>query len=86
MHYDAQVKNRIKRIEGQVRGLLKMMEEEKDCKEVVTQMSAVKSALDRTSALVVSSNLEKCIREQDENNEDSSELINEAVQLLVKSK
>ncbi|MYL32192.1 metal-sensing transcriptional repressor [Pontibacillus yanchengensis] len=86
MHYDAQVKNRIKRIEGQVRGLLKMMEEEKDCKEVVTQMSAVKSALDRTSALVVSSNLEKCIREQDENNEGSSELINEAVQLLVKSK
>lgn len=86
MKYDTKVKNRIKRIEGQVRGLLKMMEEEKDCRDVVTQLSAAKSALDRTAALIVSTNLEQCIREEKENGEDAEELIKEAVNLLVKSR
>ncbi|MEC5424859.1 metal-sensitive transcriptional regulator [Virgibacillus sp. C22-A2] len=86
MNYDTQVKNRMKRIEGQVRGLLKMMEEEKDCREVVTQMSAVRSAMDRTAALIVSTNLEQCIREEKENGSSSEDLIKEAVGLLVKSR
>ncbi|UFT98390.1 metal-sensitive transcriptional regulator [Radiobacillus kanasensis] len=86
MKYDAQVKNRMKRIEGQVKGLLKMMEEEKDCRDVVTQMSAVRNAMDRTAALIVSMNLERCIREEQMNGQSSEELIKEAVNLLVKSR
>ncbi|SHN36045.1 metal-sensitive transcriptional regulator [Gracilibacillus kekensis] len=86
MEYDTQVKNRMKRIEGQVRGLIKMMDEGKECRDVVTQMSAVRSALDRTAALVVSSNLERCIREEKETGESSEDLIKEAVNLLVKSR
>ncbi|MFC2948149.1 MULTISPECIES: metal-sensitive transcriptional regulator [Virgibacillus] len=86
MKYDEKVTNRMKRIEGQIRGLLRMMEEEKDCKDVVTQLSAVKSAIDRTSALIVSKNLEECIRQEQENGQSAEELINEAVSLLVKSR
>ncbi|WP_138417443.1 metal-sensitive transcriptional regulator [Aquibacillus sediminis] len=86
MEYDAQIKNRMKRIEGQVRGLLKMMEEEKECRDVVTQMSAVRSAIDRTAALIVSSNLERCIREEKKEGESSEDLIKEAVDLLVRSR
>ncbi|QHS21896.1 metal-sensitive transcriptional regulator [Virgibacillus sp. MSP4-1] len=86
MEYDTQTKNRMKRIEGQVRGLLKMMEEEKECRDVVTQMSAVRNALDRTAALIVSKNLEQCIREEKESEESSEDLIKEAVNLLVKSR
>jgi DNA-binding FrmR family transcriptional regulator len=86
MEYTDQMKNRIKRIEGQLRGILRMMEEEKDCKELVTQMSAVRSAMDRTIGLVVSSNLEQCVREQMEKGENTEELIKEAVNLLVKSR
>ncbi|MBP1950925.1 metal-sensitive transcriptional regulator [Virgibacillus litoralis] len=86
MQYDDQMKNRMKRIEGQVRGLLKMMEEEKECRDVVTQMSAVRSAIDRSAALVVSTNLEQCIREEKEDGETSEDLIKEAVNLLVKSR
>jgi DNA-binding FrmR family transcriptional regulator len=85
MKYDAKVKNRLKRIEGQVKGLIKMMEDEKDCRDVVTQMSAAKSALDRTAALIVSTNLEQCIREEKQD-EDAEALIKEAVNLLVKSR
>jgi len=86
LKYDSQIKNRMKRIEGQVRGLLKMMEEEKECRDVVTQMTAVRSAIDRTAALIVSQNLEQCIREEKENGESSEDLIKEAVNLLVKSR
>jgi len=86
MNYDDQVKNRIKRIEGQLRGILKMMEENKDCKEVITQLSAVRSAVDRTVGVVVSSNLVECVLEAEKNGENTDQLIKEAVNLLVKSR
>ncbi|WP_261134198.1 metal-sensitive transcriptional regulator [Bacillus sp. Marseille-Q3570] len=86
MEYNDQMKNRVKRIEGQVRGVLKMMEEEKDCKDIVTQMSAIRSALDRTIGLVVGTNLEQCVREQLDKGENTDDLIKEAVNLLVKSR
>ncbi|MFD2759657.1 metal-sensitive transcriptional regulator [Lentibacillus juripiscarius] len=86
MQYESDVKNRVKRIEGQVRGLMKMMEEEKECRDVVTQMTAVRNALDRTAALIVSQNLEQCIREEKQDGENSEDLIKEAVNLLVKSR
>lgn len=86
MQYDDKIKNRLKRIEGQIRGILKMMEEEKDCKEVVSQMSAARTALDRATAVVVSTNLEQCIREQIAKGEDTEKEIKEAVDLLVRSR
>ncbi|SDH86460.1 DNA-binding transcriptional regulator, FrmR family [Alteribacillus persepolensis] len=86
MEFDEQVKNRMKRIEGQVRGLSKMIEEEKECRDIVNQVTAVRNALDRTAALMVGQNLEHCIREQQENGENSEQLIKEAVDLLVKSR
>jgi DNA-binding FrmR family transcriptional regulator len=88
MMYSKDIKNRLKRIEGQVRGVLRMLDQEEDCKEVITQLSAARSALDRAIALIVATNLEKCIREQMEEGEDQarSEVIKEAVQLLVKSR
>ena len=58
MEYNQDMKNRLKRIEGQVRGVLRMMEEGKDCREVITQLTASRSALDRTIGLVVGTNLE----------------------------
>jgi DNA-binding FrmR family transcriptional regulator len=86
MKYDDPVKNRIKRIEGQIRGILKMMDEDKDCKDVITQLSAVKSALDRTIGVIVSSNLVDCVRNANENGQDAEDLVKEAVNLLVKSR
>lgn len=84
--YDNDIKNRLKRIEGQVKAVLRMMEEEKDCKEVVTQMSAARNALDRAIAVVVSTNLEQCVREQIDKGADTRAQIEEAVNLLVKSR
>ncbi|MCL7746648.1 metal-sensitive transcriptional regulator [Halalkalibacter alkaliphilus] len=86
MEYNEKMKNRVKRVEGQVRAILRMMEEGKDCKDLVVQMSAARNALDRAIGLVVSSNLEQCIREQIVKGEDTEALIQEAVNLLVKSR
>ncbi len=63
MEYNQQVKNRPRRIEGQLKGVLSMMEQEKDCRDVVTQLSAARSAIDRTMGAIVSSNLEQCVGE-----------------------
>jgi DNA-binding FrmR family transcriptional regulator len=87
MDYNDQMKNRVKRIEGQLRGILKMMEENKDCKEVITQLSAARTAIDRTIGVVVSSNLVHCVQQANEQgNGKTEELVKEAVDLLVKSR
>ncbi|MGN7298284.1 metal-sensitive transcriptional regulator [Ferdinandcohnia sp. SAFN-114] len=86
MDYDEKIRNRIKRIEGQLRGILRMMEENKDCKDVITQLSAARTAIDRTIGVVVSSNLVACVRNADEKGESTEELVKEAVELLVKSR
>ncbi|WJE16764.1 metal-sensitive transcriptional regulator [Halobacillus sp. ACCC02827] len=84
--YGQETKNRLKRIEGQVRGVLKMMDEEKDCKDVITQLSAARSAMDRAIGYIVAKNLEGCIRQAHEEGESAEDLINEAVQMIVKSR
>ncbi|HLR07721.1 MAG TPA: metal-sensitive transcriptional regulator [Bacillota bacterium] len=86
MEYSDQVKNRVKRMEGQLRGVLKMMEENKNCKDVVTQLSAIRTALDRTIGVIVSSNLVDCVLDAQKNGKETDEIIEEAVNLFVKSK
>lgn len=86
MEYNSQVKNRIKRVEGQLRGIVRMMEQGEDCKNVITQLSAAKTALDRSVGLIVSMNLVECVRDSQETGENTEDLVKEAVNLLVKSR
>lgn len=86
MNYTDDMKNRLKRIEGQARGVLRMMEEGKDCRQVVHQLTAVRAAVDRAILYIVGTNMEQCIREQIEQGGDTDEVIKEAVQMLVKSR
>lgn len=86
MNYDKKMINRINRIQGQLNGIIKMMEEGKDCKDVITQISASKSSLQRLMGIIISENLIECVKVATDDEESSQELINEAVNLLVKSK
>lgn len=85
-NYDNKVTNRVKRMEGQLRGILKMMEEGKDCKEVITQLSAVRSGVDRVMGVIVSENLVECVHRAEGDSNKMNESIQEAVNLLVKSR
>lgn len=84
--YSDKVKNRLKRVEGQVRGILRMMDEEADCKDVITQLSAARTALDRSIAVIVAENLKQCVQENLEQGKDSENDVQEAINLLIKSR
>lgn len=86
MEYNEKSKNRLKKIEGQVRGVLNMMEKEKDCKEVVSQLAAIRTAIDRTIGQIVSENLEHCVIENLRKDRDTIESVQQAVELLMKSR
>lgn len=62
MNYDKKMINRINRIQGQLNGIIKMMEEGKDCKDVITQISASKSSLQRLMGIIISENLIECVK------------------------
>jgi DNA-binding FrmR family transcriptional regulator len=66
MHLSAAVQRdlavRLSRIEGQVRGVRRMLEQGRDCREVVQQLSAMRAALAKVAATVVAENLEECLR------------------------
>ena len=55
------VKNRLKRIEGQVRGLIKMIEDDKSCEEILIQIGSVKSALHKTGQVILEGHMQHCV-------------------------
>lgn len=55
------VVKRLKRIEGQVGGILRMIEDGRDCEDVVTQVAAVSRALSRTGFKIVASGMRQCL-------------------------
>lgn len=55
--------NRIKRARGQLDGVLRMLEEGRDCEDVVTQLAAVSRALDRAGFAIVATGLQQCLAE-----------------------
>ncbi|PZD96145.1 metal-sensitive transcriptional regulator [Paenibacillus sambharensis] len=86
MNYDKAVHNRLKRIEGQVRGIIGMLEQGEDCRAVVTQLSAIRTAVDKSIGVIIGANLEHCIMEELEKGNKPDHVIKEAVELLVKSR
>lgn len=57
--------NRIKRAQGQLAGVLRMLEEGRECEDVVTQLAAVSKALDRAGFTIVATGLQQCLTNGD---------------------
>jgi len=55
------VVNRLRRVEGQIRGVIAMLESERDCADVVTQVAAASRALDKAGFKIIASGLEQCL-------------------------
>ena len=55
--------NRLSRIEGQVRGVKKMVEEERYCVDILTQVSAIQSALNSFNKVLLTSHIKSCVTE-----------------------
>lgn len=57
------VRKRLNRVEGQVRGLSRMVDEDRYCIDIVTQIAAVKAALRRIEEVVLSDHVSHCVEE-----------------------
>ena len=55
------VVNRLRRAEGQIGGVIRMLQEGRDCEDVITQLAAVSRALDKAGLAIIASGLEQCI-------------------------
>lgn len=59
------VLNRLKRAQGQLTGVIRMLDEGEDCKAVVTQLATVTKALDRAGFAIIATGLEQCLTNPD---------------------
>lgn len=74
--------NRLKRLEGQIRGLQTMIESEKDCEAVLTQIMAAKSALNQVGMHIIGHSMKRCLIDEADKSRD--ELIDEAIAVFLK--
>jgi len=84
-HYvtSKQITTRLKRSAGQLDGVLRMMDEDRSCDEVLVQLSAVKSSLDKAMKLVIARNINDCV---DNMTDVDVENLAHSLDLLLKTK
>ena len=70
---------RLRRIEGQVRGLEKMIIDDRDCESLVTQLAAVRSAIESVGALVLNNYMKFCFRKDTETESDTIDSLARAI-------
>ena len=78
---------RLRRIEGQARGLQKMLDDDRDCREVLQQLKAVRSAVDNATGMFMNKVARQCLLEPDEDDQrDPEEVVDELLALFAKVK
>jgi DNA-binding FrmR family transcriptional regulator len=75
--------NRLKRIEGQVRGIYKMIEEDKYCVDIIHQIIAVRAALAKVGEAILESHVHGCVKDAIIN-EGGDEKIDELMTVIMK--
>ncbi len=76
--------NRLKRAEGQLRGIQKMIEEEQECIDIVMQLSAVRSSINSMMGMVIAQKVQDCIEHPSDNPEEQETRLAEAINLIIK--
>lgn len=75
--------NRMRRIEGQARGIQKMLEQQRDCEEIIVQLSSMRSAISKVAMALMSEHLERCIL-HDDDSVDAREALERAKKIFTK--
>jgi DNA-binding FrmR family transcriptional regulator len=60
-----EITRRLKRVEGQVRGLQRMVTDQRDCEAILTQLMAARSALDQVGLLIAGNYVQECVSTED---------------------
>ncbi|HSM24275.1 MAG TPA: metal-sensitive transcriptional regulator [Anaerolineaceae bacterium] len=78
--------NRLRRIEGQVRGVQSMLSEERNCRDILQQLSAIRSAVQGVSKLLLEDYMSDCFVNLDEKSTDErDELIKDLIHIMGKN-
>ena len=82
-----QIQARLRRIEGQIRGVQKMVDEDRYCIDVLTQVSAAKAALDAVALELLQDHTEHCVAEAIRSGDGTAKIreLNDAVERLVRA-
>ena len=75
---------RLRRIEGQIRGVQRMVEEGRQCGDVLTQLLAVRSSLDQVALQVFNEQIDHCLTPQGTVDEQTKRSLQESVKLWAK--
>lgn len=76
---------RLKNVEGQVKGLMRMVEAEKYCVDILTQISAARAALNRVGMLILKRHIENCVSNAiKKDGSEGKEIIDELMQMIAK--
>jgi CsoR family transcriptional regulator, copper-sensing transcriptional repressor len=75
--------NRLRRIEGQIKGIHKMIDNEQTCNDILIQISAVKAAINKVGGLVLENYSKTCIKKAIKNGE-SDENIEHLIDTIIK--
>ncbi|MCX7745597.1 MAG: metal-sensitive transcriptional regulator [Clostridia bacterium] len=81
--YKEDVLKRLKRIEGQVKGIQKMVEEEKYCVDILTQVAAVRAAINRVGGIVLEKHSKSCLGSA-LNSEDKEKVLEDLIDTIQK--
>jgi DNA-binding FrmR family transcriptional regulator len=81
------IQGRLRRIEGQVRGIQKMVEDDRYCIDVLTQVNAIRAALESVALQLLSDHTEHCVSEAIRSGKGMTKVreLNQAVERLVRS-
>ena len=74
---------RLKRIEGQVKGIQRMIEEERYCVDILTQISAIRSAINKVGSIILENHMKGCVSQSIKEG-NSEEMINELMKTIDK--
>jgi DNA-binding FrmR family transcriptional regulator len=74
--------NRLKKIEGQIRGLIKMIDSDKSCEDILIQIGSAKSALHKTGQVILEGHLHHCVLDaiRDGNEEETIKKLSSAIE------
>jgi DNA-binding FrmR family transcriptional regulator len=76
--------SRLKKVEGQVKGIQRMVEEDKCCGDIMIQISAVRSAINKIGGLMLDGYIKECIPEAYKRSDASDERLDELIDTIVK--
>lgn len=74
--------NRLRRVEGQARGLVRMIEEGRTCADIAVQMAALKAAVNRAAMAFVAAYLEQCLAEAKE--QDAAQALSRVAEMFMR--